>query len=94
MSGDYAQVFRAMSSEATLALVALGVLTFDLLAARKRELAVRRQLVGAVALMGLALAAARFGIAARRRRCWGRRWCARCCRTAVSKFWISKVRFK
>jgi len=57
MSGDYAQLFRALSSETALVLVALVALTLDLLAARKRELAARRQIIGAVALMGLALAA-------------------------------------
>jgi NADH-quinone oxidoreductase subunit N len=44
-----------LSSETTLVLVALAVLTLDLLVGRKREMAKRRELVGAVALFGLAL---------------------------------------
>lgn len=57
MNGAYAQIFRALSSEILLAVVAVGVLTLDLLIGRKRQLAKRRELVGAAALMGVALSA-------------------------------------
>ena len=57
MTGAYAQIVRALGSETMLALVALGVLALDLVVGRKREMAKRREMVGAAALMGLALAA-------------------------------------
>jgi len=57
MSVGYFQIFRALSSETTLVLVALGVLTLDLVAGRKREMAKRREIAGAAALFGLAVSA-------------------------------------
>ncbi len=57
MSGVYFQIFRALSSEVALGFVALAALTLDLAVGRKRDLAARRQLVGAVTLVGLALSA-------------------------------------
>ncbi|MBM3861371.1 MAG: NADH-quinone oxidoreductase subunit N [Verrucomicrobia bacterium] len=57
MSVAYAPIVRALGSETALVLVALAVLTLDFIIGRKREVAKRRELVGAVALFGLALSA-------------------------------------
>lgn len=57
MSALYFQILRALSSEVVLGCVALAALMLDLAVGRKRDLAARRQLVGAVTLVGLALSA-------------------------------------
>lgn len=53
----YLQVFRALGSEAVLVLTALAALALDLAVGRGREVAQRRQLAGAVTLLGLAFSA-------------------------------------
>lgn len=57
MSEPYGQLIRATGSEIVLVLTALAVLVFDFTIGRKRELTRRRELVGGVALCGLALSA-------------------------------------
>jgi len=57
VSGAYAQILSALGSETALVLVGLVVLTLDFVVGRKREPGKRRELVGAVALFGLALSA-------------------------------------
>jgi len=54
---NYLPVFKALSSEAMLVVTALVVLTVDLVRGRQLEAATRRQLAGALALLGLAASA-------------------------------------
>jgi NADH-quinone oxidoreductase subunit N len=53
----YLQVLQALGSETLLALTALVVLAFDMVVGRRRELLARRQLVAAIALIGVAFSA-------------------------------------
>jgi len=50
---SYLEVFKALNSEAMLAVAALAALTLDLASLRRAEPIVRRRTIGTVAVIGL-----------------------------------------